>query len=81
VRHFLYFEHERDARAAGEEIAEGDFDVSVSAPGGEDPLWCVVGQGYRVIGSETVAGYRMFFERIAEAHRGEYDGWEPAAKP
>jgi hypothetical protein len=81
VRHFLYFEHERDARAAADEIGEADYDVSVTAPGGDEPNWAVVGQGYRVIGADTVAGFRAFFEQVAERHHGEYDGWEPAAKP
>ena len=81
VRHFLYFEHERDARAAAEDIAEGDYDVSVTAPSGEEALWTVVGEGHRVIGAETVAGFRAWFERIAEEHNGDYDGWEPASKP
>ena len=81
VRHFLYFEHERDARAAADVIAEGDYDVSVAAPDGDEPSWTVVGEGYRVVGADTVAGYRAFFEHVCEEHRGEYDGWEPAAKP
>jgi hypothetical protein len=81
VRHFLYFEHERDARAAADEIGDADYDVSVTAPGGDEPKWAVVGQGYRVIGADTVAGFRAFFEQVAERHHGEYDGWEPAAKP
>jgi Regulator of ribonuclease activity B len=81
VRHFLYFEHERDARAAADEIAEADYDVSVTAPEEDEPNWLVVGQGYRVIGADTVAGFREFFEQVSERHHGEYDGWEPAAKP
>jgi hypothetical protein len=81
VRHFLYFEHEREARAAADEIAAADYDVSVTAPGGDEPLWTVVGQGYRVIGAETVAGFRAFFEQVTERHHGDYDGWEPASKP
>jgi hypothetical protein len=81
VRHFLFFEHERDARAAADEIAEADYDVSVIAPGDDEPSWTVVGQGYRVIGADTVAGFRAYFEHVSERHRGEYDGWEPAAKP
>lgn len=81
VRHFLYFEHERDARAAADVIAEGDYDVSVAAPGGDEASWTVVGEGYRVVGADTVAGFRTFFEHVCERHHGEYDGWEPAAKP
>jgi hypothetical protein len=81
VRHFLYFAQERDARAAADEIAEGEYDVSVTAPTADEPLWTVVGQGYRVIGSDTVAGFRAFFEAVADRHHGEYDGWEPATKP
>ena len=31
--------------------------------------------------SETVAAFRSWFECVATEHRGEYDGWEAAAKP
>ena len=37
--------------------------------------------GHRIVGPETVAAFRSWFEDIAAAARGEYDGWEAAAKP
>jgi hypothetical protein len=55
--------------------------VSVTAPEEDEPKWLVVAEGYRVIGAETVAGFRAFFEGVSERHHGEYDGWEPASKP
>jgi hypothetical protein len=81
VRHFLYFDSEADARAAAEGIHAARYDVSVTAPTDEVAQWTVVGEGYRVIGPDTVAGFRALFEQFAADHNGEYDGWEPAAKP
>jgi hypothetical protein len=81
VRHFLYFDREGDARAAAEEIHAANWDVSVTAPNDEIEQWTVVGEGYRVIGADTVAGFRALFEQVAADHQGEYDGWEPASKP
>jgi len=81
VRHFLYFDSEADARAAAEDVHAAHYDVSVTAPTDDVAQWMVVGEGYRVIGADTVAGFRALFEQIAADHRGEYDGWEPASKP
>ena len=37
--------------------------------------------GERVVGVETIAAFRSWFEHVAAEHDGEYDGWEAAAKP
>ena len=37
--------------------------------------------GQRILGPETVAAFRSWFENVAAQHNGEYDGWEAAAKP
>ena len=38
-------------------------------------------EAHRIVGFETVQGFRAWFEQIAAEHDGEYDGWEPAVKP
>jgi hypothetical protein len=81
VRHFLYFELQSSAQRASEEIERADYTTSISAPSEEIPVWTVVAEGYRVIGSDTVAGFRAWFEQVASEHQGEYDGWEPARNP
>jgi hypothetical protein len=81
VRHFLYFREEGFARRAAEQIERADYTASVTAPSENVPVWTVCAEGYRVIGEETVAGFRAWFEHLAEEYSGEYDGWEPATKP
>jgi hypothetical protein len=81
VRHFLYFELQSYAERAAEEIERADYTTSITAPSGEVPVWTVVAEGYRVIGTETVPGFRAWFEHVASEHKGEYDGWEPARNP
>ncbi|HEX4936216.1 MAG TPA: ribonuclease E inhibitor RraB, partial [Gemmatimonadaceae bacterium] len=80
VIHFLYFEAEEDARAAAESI-DGVWRATVEPPGEEADAWCVRADGERVLRRETVEAFRSWFENVAETHRGEYDGWEAAAKP
>jgi hypothetical protein len=81
VRHFLYFERESLARRAAQEIELADFEARVDPPSETVPVWTVVAEGYRVIGRETVPGFRAWFEQVAVDCHGEYDGWEPATKP
>jgi Regulator of ribonuclease activity B len=81
VRHFLYFEAQSSAQQAAEEIERADYSATVSPPSAEIPVWTVVAEGFRVIGPDTVAGFRAWFEHVATEHHGEYDGWEPARSP
>jgi len=81
VRHFLYFELEGQARAAAEEIELADYNVSVTSPDEQVPRWTVIADAYRVIGADTVPGFRAWFEDVAAKRNGDYDGWEPASKP
>jgi hypothetical protein len=81
VRHFLYFQEEGFARRAAEQIEKADYDATVAPPSDEVPVWTVRAEGFRVIGEETVPGFRAWFEHIAAGYNGEYDGWEPATKP
>lgn len=80
VIHFLYFDAERDAQAAVEAIG-AVWKTQLDSPTETIKQWCVQADGNRTIGPETVAAFRSWFEKIAADHRGEYDGWEAAAKP
>jgi len=73
VVHFLDFATEAGARRAAGEIEAGGYEVTV-APDGEH--WTVRAEGTRVVDESTVTVYRPWFERIAAAHDGAYDGWE-----
>jgi Regulator of ribonuclease activity B len=81
VRHFIYFEHEGFARAAAAQIERADYTATVTEPSDKVPVWTVCAEGYRVIGEDTVPGFRAWFEQVAAEFDGEYDGWEPATKP
>lgn len=81
VIHFLYFADEADARSAAEVIEAAGWETTVSAPDGTIEEWSVRAEGYRVVEASTVEGFRAWFEHIAAEFRGEYDGWEAAAKP
>ena len=81
VIHFLYFDSEGDARAAAEVLGKSSWGVAVDAPSKTMLQWCVRADGYRVLGSETIAAFRARFEHLANDHAGEYDGWEAAKKP
>jgi hypothetical protein len=81
VRHFIYFQEEGFARRAAEQIEKADYSATVTAPGDDVPTWTVMAEGFRVIGEDTVPGFRAWFEHVAADYNGEYDGWEPATKP
>jgi hypothetical protein len=81
VRHFLYFELQSHAQRAADEIERADYNTTIQPPKEEVPVWTVVAEGFRVIGPETVPGFRAWFEQVASEHQGEYDGWEPARSP
>jgi len=81
VRHFLYFQVQSNAQRAVEEIERADYTTTITPPSEEVPVWTVVAEGFRVIGPDTVAGFRAWFEQVASECHGEYDGWEPARSP
>ena len=81
VIHFLYFASESDARAAADAVTEGSWTANVEPPTETIHQWCVKADGQRILGPETVAAFRSWFENLAAQHDGEYDGWEAAAKP
>jgi regulator of ribonuclease activity B len=81
VIHFIYFQSAEDAHAAAETIEAASWDAAVQPPGDTIAQWSVRADGERVVGPETISAFRSWFEHVAEAHGGEYDGWEAAAKP
>jgi hypothetical protein len=81
VIHFLYFSADSDARAAADAIAEASWRTVVEEPTEAIAQWCVKADDHRIVGPDTVAAVRAWFEGIAASHGGEYDGWEAAAKP
>ena len=81
ILHFLYFADEEAARAAGEVLSVGAYEVEVNPPDEQVAEWVVRAETTRVIDETTVSVYRRFFEQVASEHGGEYDGWEAATKP
>ena len=81
VIHFVYFSDEASARAAADAIEEGSWRATVEPPGETIAEWSVKADGQRTVGPDTVAAFRSWFEAVASAHGGEYDGWEASAKP
>ena len=81
ILHFLYFEDEQAARAAGEALSAGGYEFEVNPPDEQVAEWVVRAETTRVIDETTVPAYRRFFEQVASEHGGEYDGWEAATKP
>jgi regulator of ribonuclease activity B len=81
VVHFVYFQSPEDAHAAAETIEAASWRAAVEPPQETIAEWCVRADGERVVGAETIAAFRSWFEHVAAEHGGEYDGWEAAAKP
>jgi hypothetical protein len=81
IIHFLYFAEESDARATATAVEDAGWTVVVEQPSETISEWTVRADQTRVVSSATVGSFRAWFEHVAAEHRGEYDGWEAAAKP
>ena len=81
IVHFVLFSDEASARAAGEAIEAGGWGATIEPPSEAGAEWSVKADGHRTVGPDTVAAFRSWFENVASAHGGEYDGWEASAKP
>ena len=83
IVHFLYFPTQVAAEQASHELrGEGYMiDVRPAANAGDKPAnpWLMEARNYAVVDESNVQAMRQKFEDIAEAGRGEYDGWEAAA--
>lgn len=80
VVHFLELGSEASARAAADAIRRAGYDASVEAEE-DSPQWTVRAEAVRVVDSSTVAAFRAWFEQLAAAHDGEYEGWEAWPTP
>lgn len=78
VIHFLYLPDRDRADLAAAVAAERSFEVGVREPIPNHPeQWTVVCERHDVVlRPETVRDTTDFFEALAEAHGGAYDGWE-----
>lgn len=81
IIHFVLFTDEASARAAAAAIEAGAWTATVEPPTERVAEWSVKADGHRTVDPDTVAVFRSWFEGVASAHGGEYDGWEAAAKP
>ena len=81
VIHFLYFTGETDARAVIEVVREAGWHAAIEEPTANVGAWTVRADATRVVSTVTIESFRAWFEQVAADHRGEYDGWEAAAKP
>ncbi len=81
VIHFLYFETEHPARQAATVIEQAGYSAKVLQPDERFKEWRVHADSTRVLSETTVDGFRSWFDHVADAHGGEYDGWEAARTP
>lgn len=81
VVHLLAFAGEGAARAAAAEAAAAGYDATVMPPGEGASEWTVRAEAVRVVDATTIPGFRSWFERLAAARGGTYQGWEAAASP
>jgi hypothetical protein len=76
ILQFLDFSSAQAAREAARVIESAGYEVTVTAPADPAARWSVRAAGNRVVDESTVAAFRAWFERLADEHGGEYDGWE-----
>ena len=81
VIHFLYFAEEADARGAVDVIEKAGYQLTVTPPDENIAQWSMRAETARVVDATTVEAFRTWFEQVATEFRGEYDGWEAAARP
>ncbi|MBK5224680.1 MAG: ribonuclease E inhibitor RraB [Acidimicrobiia bacterium] len=76
---FVHFPDQRSAEAAAAAARARSFECRVNEPHPDDdpPQWWVVCEQHEVVlDGSTVRDLSAFFESIADAHGGHYDGWE-----
>jgi len=81
VLHFLYFTSEQAARDAAAVVEQASWEATVTPPDAQVEQWSLRAESHRVVGPETVAAFRAWFEQVAADFGGEYDGWEAASSP
>ncbi len=85
VVHYLYVPTEEASHRATSKLREQGYEVTEkpSADAAEKPPnpWLVLARKVTVVNSQSVQEMRVVFEGLAKETRGDYDGWEAAAKP
>lgn len=75
----LYFEEEREARGACDELAQEGTRVLLEGPPEPEAWWLCQATRDMVPTREGLRAARGQMKRVAAAWNGEYDGWEPAS--
>jgi hypothetical protein len=81
IVHFLEFGSEQSAREAAVALERGGYEAAITEPDEDTLHWSVRAEGHRVVDGTTVAAFRGWFEELARAHEGDYEGWEASRKP
>ncbi len=79
VLHYTYFPRRDEAESAAAELRGAGWEVRVDESAAGDGKWLALATAERIVDETTVDGVRAWFERFADEHGGEYDGWAAAA--
>jgi hypothetical protein len=81
ARFYLYLRTREDAQSAAAAVRRQGFAVEVTPAAGEPPEhpWLVLASRDMIVSAESIAEARLLFDRLAQEHAGDYDGWEAAA--
>jgi hypothetical protein len=80
VIHTLGFQHREGADGAAATAERAGWHATLGGQA-DGALWSLRIEDTRVVDDTTVRAFRAWFERLAAAHDGAYEGWEAAAKP
>ncbi len=85
VLHYLYVPTQDASHRAALKLREKGYEISErpSADAAKKPPnpWLVLARKVTVVNSQSVQEMRVVFEGLAKETKGDYDGWEAAAKP
>jgi hypothetical protein len=76
INHWLYFSSEADARAAAADLSAAGFSIESVALSTDSKQWRVLALKTIVPTLANVENTSSYLERLAQRHRGDYDGWE-----
>ncbi len=75
--HYLYVADEVQANSAVEMVVDAGWQIQrVDLAAGGFHGWVVIAESHAVTTATAVREARSFFESVAAAHSGFYDGWE-----
>ncbi len=82
VRYFLYLPSEEAANALATRLKKDGYDIEVSKyPQSSERPWTVTANRAEIVNSISIKERRAYFEGLAAEKKGDFDGWEAAAKP